>query len=268
VSHRATAYVKELRVCPNGEPLSKMEKLVLYGLADYHQDKMGLYTYPSVETLAAEALMSKSSCQRSLKALELKGVLGRERNNHQGRGRMTFYRLVEIDGKGCQADTLFPDSAAPERATKGLQKGVRGDKPPHPLIGRTGTGTKANTPPPCPPPHQAGDGADGLDAAVDQVMQDCGFTARRLRLKLRAVIEQQDKRADTYRPFESPAEVAAAMVDAWKRYAVQGLRLRVHLNAARFFEEGYWLDSKSWHWDGDAIREERKRMEASVGSVQ
>lgn len=107
---------------------------------------------------------------------------------------------------------------------------------------------------------------DDLDQAANAVMEGCNFAARRLRLSLRVVIEQQDRRQDADRKFESPVEIAAAMVDAWQRYTKQGARLRVHMSAAKFFEQGYWLNSNSWHWDSDTLRAEKLEMEARVGS--
>jgi hypothetical protein len=107
---------------------------------------------------------------------------------------------------------------------------------------------------------------EDLDQAVNAVMEGCGFAARRLRLKIRAVVEFEDRRQDTYREFESPVEISAAMIDAWKRYEKQGARLRVHMGAGKFFEEGYWHNSNSWHWDTETLREEKLRAEARVGS--
>jgi hypothetical protein len=113
---------------------------------------------------------------------------------------------------------------------------------------------------------QRGSVDGGVESAVDRVMQGCAFTARRLRLKIRAVVAQQNARQDTHREFESLDEIASAMIDAWKRYTSQGTRLRIHMNAARFFEEGFWLDLNSWHWDNATIREERDSAQARVGT--
>lgn len=140
MSHRATLYAKELRICPNGELVSKMEKLVLYALADYHQDKMGVYTFPSVERIAEESLMDNRSCRRLLASLECKGVIERQRGEHQGRGHLTFYRFPQLDShpskqrplagdpvlkadaKGGQAVPLSEQILLSKRGTKGGQK--------------------------------------------------------------------------------------------------------------------------------------------------
>lgn len=104
---------------------------------------------------------------------------------------------------------------------------------------------------------------EDLDQAVNAVMEGCDFAARRLRLKIRAVIELHEGKREG---CATPAEIAAALVDAWKRYTKQGARLRVHMNAGKFFEEGYWLNSNSWHWDTETLRQEKLEAEARVGS--
>jgi hypothetical protein len=129
VSHRATLYAKELRTGPSGELVTKLEKLVLYALADYHQDKLGTNTYPSVSTLAEESLMDERSCRRLLASLEAKGVIQRLRGERQGRSHVTFYRFVELDKaaventqKGGLCAPPFQPSFSAERRTKGGQR--------------------------------------------------------------------------------------------------------------------------------------------------
>jgi len=63
-----------------------------------------------------------------------------------------------------------------------------------------------------------------------------------------------------------PATIALAMIDAWKRFQSQGMRLRVRWSPNNFFSEGHWRNSQGWHWDNDALREERLQAEARVGS--
>src|SRR5215469_723852 len=125
MSWRASAYVKELIVCPNGDQISRSEKMVALILADSHQDGVGRYTFPSVPTLAYYALMDVSTCRRALLALETKGVISRTRGDRQGRGQVTFYKFVELDEpaesaeKGGQNESLFFDKSS----AKGAQKG-------------------------------------------------------------------------------------------------------------------------------------------------
>src|SRR6516162_3345290 len=97
MSWRASAYVKDLVVCPNGEPITRAEKLVLFVLADYHQDKMGAYTYPSILQIAPKALCTKDTCSDALASLEDKGVLECVKPARQGRGQVTYYVFLELD---------------------------------------------------------------------------------------------------------------------------------------------------------------------------
>jgi hypothetical protein len=45
------------------------------------------------------------------------------------------------------------------------------------------------------------------------------------------------------------------MILQWKKYIIQGERLRFKWSAGRFFSEGYWRESESWPWDAQALRE-------------
>jgi hypothetical protein len=102
--------------------------------------------------------------------------------------------------------------------------------------------------------------ANAVDAATDRVMREIGATARRLRKKLRVVLWC---RVET---GEEPEAVADRMIDAWRRYSKQGLRLFKRRSVAEFFEGPYWLDSNTWDWDAQFIREERQQAGARAGS--
>lgn len=121
MSWRASGYMKMLRICPNGERITRNEKLVGLVLADSHQDKSHTYTFPSVEGIAEDSIMSKRECQRVLASLEAKGVIQRVRPEVQFRGVTTFYRFPALEEEGRQAVTL-PDT---EGRQKGGQKGDR-----------------------------------------------------------------------------------------------------------------------------------------------
>jgi hypothetical protein len=56
MSWRASAYIKALVVCPNGERISRTEKLVALVLADSHQDKGKTFTFPAVKMIAEDSL--------------------------------------------------------------------------------------------------------------------------------------------------------------------------------------------------------------------
>ncbi len=98
MSWKASAYVKALVMCPNGERISRTEKLVALVLADSHQDKGKAHTYPAVKMIAEDSLMEARVCRRMLASLERKGVIARDRAENQGRGQLTFYRFPALDG--------------------------------------------------------------------------------------------------------------------------------------------------------------------------
>jgi len=215
VSHRATLYTKDLQVCPNGEAVSRMEKLVLYALADYHQDRLGVNTYPSVASLAEESLMDERMCRRLLASLERKGVLAREWGENQGRSHVTFYRFLQLDQAGKGGCPRPPSAAAVsgERGTKGGQKG-----------GKSGTPSMEEQEqeqkqilPPIPP--QAGGSRQIADVrdeetqkpetcatAEARVAAAMGLTRRRDLARIRAAMGERVARG------EPPGAVADAMI--------------------------------------------------------
>lgn len=270
MSWKASAYVKALVVCPNGERISRTEKLVALVLADSHQDKGKAHTYPAVKTIAEDSLMDPRVCRRMLASLERKGVIARERAENQGRGQLTFYRFPALDGAKEEVEEGGPNVLlfSGGRRTEG---GRKEDKTPTPPIGRTETETNASTTPPTPSLRDGEDVPRGGSAvsiddaeiaqiaqARDQVCDAIGVAQRRRRAMLRDVIEQRARLG------ESPPEIAALMIRRWQRQAEYGKFLRVRLGLLKFFGDGYWLDENRWFWD-----EEKWRLhcEAKVGSV-
>jgi Helix-turn-helix domain/DnaA N-terminal domain len=98
MSWEASAYVKKLRVAPDGEPLTKNEKLVLLHLADAHNAESRI-AWPSVRTIAEDCLTSHRSAQLILHELERKGVIQVIRPERNGRGRFLSYRFPELDAE-------------------------------------------------------------------------------------------------------------------------------------------------------------------------
>jgi hypothetical protein len=125
MSARASGHIKALVVCPNGELITAREKLVAMVLADSHQDKAKHFTYPSVETIAAESICDKRTCQRYLESLERKGVIRRLRPVSQGRTYTVFYFFPALDAipEGWQDTTLSGGPVFAKRVAKGWQKG-------------------------------------------------------------------------------------------------------------------------------------------------
>jgi len=274
MSARASAYAKSLLFCPNGERITRGEKLVLISLADSHQDKGKHFTYPSIETIATDALCDRRSCQRHLEALERKGVIRRLRPARQGAGMTTFYFFLELEEvpEGWQNAALFSEPKGGIRAAKGRQKG---DKTCIASITNTNQKQELKDTPPTPAsggacgssPSQAAGEAIGpardrarqeisrsVELATDQAMQGCGFTALRLRRVLRAVIEQRRDAGDP------EPTTALGIIAAWKDYTAQGALLRARWGPARFFAEGHWSTRQSWMWDGEALRDMQRAM--------
>ena len=203
MSYRATLYVKELRICPSGEPVSQREKLVLYALADYHQDKLGVNTYPSVATLADESMMDVRNCRRLLDSAERKGVLARERHEGGGRGHMTYYRFCELDKQGQAAPvpvsakqgrvapvsspSLFLQKGG-KRGAKGGQKGGGGSLPP--MERAREREQEQEQPTPLPPPGGGAEKGGTLDSATERVMAGLGLSRPRERRRVRVEIER------------------------------------------------------------------------------
>ena len=66
--------IKKLKVTPDGTPISKSEKLLLFVLADYHNDESG-EAWLSLPRLAAESLQTEARVVRILQGLERRNVL-------------------------------------------------------------------------------------------------------------------------------------------------------------------------------------------------
>lgn len=75
MSWKATAFVKDIR-----ENILHTEKFVLLLLAEYHNPARNV-AWPSVPTLAADAILSERQMTRVLASLEQKGFIARSREN-------------------------------------------------------------------------------------------------------------------------------------------------------------------------------------------
>lgn len=253
--------MKGMTIAPNGELLSAREKLVAMVLADSHQDKAKHFTYPSVDSIAAESLCDRRSCQRYLDALERKGVIRRLRPANQGAGMTTFYFFPALDviPEGWQDAALFFG----QRAAEGRQKGgkrVAGTQ--LALIERAQERKQEPEQKPIPPkpPSAAapgGEPVEALERAVDQVCSALAIANRRKRRLLRDVVALEAEKGD------APATVALRMIEAWNVQAARSAELRVKLGLARFFGEGYWKNQWRWHWDEE---QRRRNAEARMGS--
>jgi len=126
MSWEATAYVKSLSICPDGAPMNRGQKLLALILADYHNTHRRA-AWPSIPTLAGEALTSHAQAKRDLAYLEAHSLIRKVRPEKMGRGWVCAYEFVALDGsedlqrsksepkKGAHHEPLF---SAPERGSE------------------------------------------------------------------------------------------------------------------------------------------------------
>ena len=134
MSWEATAYVKSLDACPDGAPLSRGQKLLLFVLADYHNTAHRA-AWPSVPTLAGESLTSLAQVKRDLAYAEEHLVIERRHPEKMGRGWTVAYAFLKLDDpdrlqkllKGAHGEPLF---CPEERGSKGAhgeqERGLKG----------------------------------------------------------------------------------------------------------------------------------------------
>jgi len=88
MSWKATAFVKPLEVHADGSPLTAREKLILFVLADSHNEDYGC-AWPSVRKAARASLTSLSRFMELIKRMESKGTIAIER----AEGKSNRYRF-------------------------------------------------------------------------------------------------------------------------------------------------------------------------------
>ncbi len=278
--------MKALHECPNGEVITRTEKLVGIVLGDAHQDRRDRHTFPSIAEIAEDAMVSERQCQRVMDALERKGVIRREYPAGKGRGKTTFYIFCELDcrvadsdwaagkvarrdadasPKGCHGVTLLAGKkAAPvlvERVTEGCHKGdilPRAYKEEHEQEQQE----QVHPPTPLPGGERFAVHPLLLSEAVDGVMRACRWTDRRQR----HTVSTQLRLAVSL--GEELALVAARMIAAWSQHldaAADGLLRGAAYGPKKFIGLGMWNDVDGWHWDVELLR---RRAEASVGTLR
>jgi hypothetical protein len=126
MSWKATAYVKELTVAPNGARITPAEKLLLFVLADYHHTNKDII-WPSQATLAEEALTTERNIRRLVDSLVDKGLL--EVQTFAGRGATAAYRFTAnlTETKGNQPAQEKEDGLSPFPSEETGRKADIGD---------------------------------------------------------------------------------------------------------------------------------------------
>lgn len=117
MSWRATAHVKPLTKHADGTPLSAREKLILFVLADSHNDDYD-YAWPGLTRAAEQSLTSRRRFIDLMKRLEDRGTITVERRE----GRSNLYRFPGLvqSSHPLPVPELHPTSAvvtAPPSAT-------------------------------------------------------------------------------------------------------------------------------------------------------
>jgi hypothetical protein len=110
VSWKATAFVSELSKYPDGTPITRDEKLILFILADHHNISSN-DAWPSVTTMADQALMSERHARDILRKAERHGLL--ETSKGGGRGKKSSYKFTGMEiipGKPCRVSEPDIDS--------------------------------------------------------------------------------------------------------------------------------------------------------------
>ncbi len=97
MSWKATAYVKPLQCAPSGVKLTRSEKLLLFILADYHNEEQR-GAWPSANTLATDSLLSLRYVWMMLESLKQKQVICIEhRQTKAGDSQPNLYRFHALD---------------------------------------------------------------------------------------------------------------------------------------------------------------------------
>jgi DNA-binding MarR family transcriptional regulator len=246
MSWKASAYMKELIVCPSGERISRTEKLVAMVLAENYDERRKDYTFSSVKTIAADTLMDERVCRRILAALERKGVIVRQRPERQGRGQLTFYRFPGLE-IGMENSTEKGDNMSSFSLPKGGRKeDGRGTKPAPPIEEQKQQKQQKQKAPVVPIAAATGT----VESAVAQVRSALSIANPRKLKLVRQVIELEAEKG------EPPPTTALAMIAAWReqgeRYARDELKFAFGME--KFFGLGIWKDKNAWRWDNDRVR--------------
>ncbi|HZL68523.1 MAG TPA: helix-turn-helix domain-containing protein [Candidatus Limnocylindrales bacterium] len=122
VSFDSIARAKAAVVAPNGERITRSEKLVLLNLADFANAKRGGIAWPSVPTLAELSLMSERQCRNVIRSLTRKGCITCEHRKSPVNPRANlpnYYRVI--------VGQELPHGAGNELSQVGKKSAVHGE---------------------------------------------------------------------------------------------------------------------------------------------
>ena len=128
LSWHASGFVKTLTHHKDGTRLSAREKLILFVLADSHNETRGNCAWLGIEKAAHDALTSRSRFLELLKRLEEKGTISIERRE----GKSSLYRFPDLPVRESDPPTR-QNSTTPVRLQDPTRPIAVGPKPLEPL---------------------------------------------------------------------------------------------------------------------------------------
>lgn len=110
MSWEATAYVKGLTVDPDGVPITRTEKMVLFVLSDCINPYTGQgWVTGGLDALAQDALISRRGLLYTLDRLQERKVLAKiSQASQSGRTRSNVYVFLQMQLKACKGATALP----------------------------------------------------------------------------------------------------------------------------------------------------------------
>jgi hypothetical protein len=255
--------------------ISRSEKMLLMVLADAHQDRACMRTFPKVATIAEDAMVCERQAQRLLASLERKGVIRREYPNGTGRDRLTYYFFLELDNADeSQSAVKQPAKMGPEKSSKaqgkgdkmsplfpeeGRQKGdIRVTSGAPLLINKNNKSNRDQLPPVVP---ASGDEEElAIGRAVSQVCSalDIPENQRRRRSVIAGAVKRACEKGD---PAPTVALQMIAAVREQDALFLQGA-LKFKFGFDKFIGAGIWRSQDRWGWDARWLE---RRAAASVG---
>jgi hypothetical protein len=128
MSWHASGFVKTLTHHKDGTQLSAREKLILFVLADSHNETRGNCAWIGIEKAAHDALTSRSRFLELLKRLEARGTISIERRE----GKSNLYRFPDLPVRESDPPTKR-NSTTPVRFQDPTRPIAVGPKPLEPL---------------------------------------------------------------------------------------------------------------------------------------
>jgi hypothetical protein len=192
MSWKATAHIKELTHAPNGEAITRSEKLLLLIIADYYNDEKRC-AWASVPTIAKNALLSERRVRQVFQSLtEKRALLAIHRS-----GKSSIYKLP----------TLTPEIISGVKSTS-----------PTPEI------SSIPLKPASPPPLKPSSGKPQLEPSCIEPQVERASRAREENCSSKFSYEQRVTYAESQRGVKNAAAFARAIADGSEDAAIERWR--------------------------------------------